>query len=99
MVKHHSADGIFITPSGGESSILLRISGKVGKSLCMRQRHPDEHLNRDFKTVLRTSDRVNSKNGLLQKATTFMKFLSKTPKRVMAYFKHALVQYAKFSAI
>jgi len=52
----------------------------------MHQRHPDEYLNRDFKTVLRTSDRANSKNGLLQKATTFMKFLSKTPERVMAYF-------------
>ena len=86
MVENYSADGIFITLSGGESSILLRISGKVGKSLFMHQRHPDEYLNRDFKTVLRTSDRANSKNGLLQKATTFMKFLSKTPERVMAYF-------------
>lgn len=61
--------------------------------------NPDEYLNRDFKTVLRTSDRAPSKKVLLQKATTFMEFLSKTPERVMAYFKHAPVQYAAFSAI
>jgi len=30
--------------------------------------NPDEYLNRDFKTALRTSDRAMSKNALLQKA-------------------------------
>jgi len=30
--------------------------------------NPDEYLNRDFKTVLRTSDRDKSKNALMQKA-------------------------------
>lgn len=39
--------------------------------------NPDEYLNRDFKTVLRTSDRAPNKKVLLQKATTFMEFLSK----------------------
>jgi len=56
--------------------------------------NPDEYLNRDFKTVLRSSDRADSKTALLQKATAFMDFLVKTPERVMAYFKHAPVSYA-----
>lgn len=61
--------------------------------------NPDEYLNRDFKTELRSSDRATSKKALLQKATRFMAFLSKTPERVMAYFNHAAVQYAAFSDI
>lgn len=56
--------------------------------------NPDEYLNRDFKTVLRTSDRAKSKNVLLQKAQAFMQFLMETPDRVMAYFEHAAVKYA-----
>ena len=56
--------------------------------------NPDEYLNRDFKTVLRTSDRAKSKNALLQKAQTFMQFLIETPERVMAYFAHVAVKYA-----
>lgn len=56
--------------------------------------NPDEYLNRDFKTVLRTSDRAKSKNTLLQKAQDFMQFLMETPERVMAYFRHAAVKYA-----
>jgi len=56
--------------------------------------NPDEYLNRDFKTVLRSSDRAPDKKVLIQKATAFMDFLAKTPERVMAYFKHTAVQYA-----
>lgn len=56
--------------------------------------NPDEYLNRDFKTGLRSSDRATSKKVLLQKATAFMEFLARTPERVMAYFKHSPVQYA-----
>jgi transposase len=56
--------------------------------------NPDEYLNRDFKTVLRSSDRAPDKKVLIQKASAFMDFLVKTPERVMAYFKHAAVQYA-----
>jgi len=36
---------------------------------------------------------------LLQKASQFMEFLSKTPERVMAYFNHSAVQYAASQAI
>lgn len=56
--------------------------------------NPDEYLNRDFKTRLRTSDRAPNKQVLLDKACAFMDFLRNTPERVMAYFKHAAVQYA-----
>lgn len=58
------------------------------------ENNPDEYLNRDFKTVRRSSDRAESKKVLLQKAAAFMVFLVKTPERVMAYIKHSAVQYA-----
>jgi len=61
--------------------------------------NPDEYLNRDFKTELRSSDRATSKKALLSKATTFMERLVKTPERVRAYFKHSAVQYAAFASI
>jgi transposase len=61
--------------------------------------NPDEYLNRDFKTALRSSDRAASKKMLLQKANQFMEFLSKTPERVMAYFNHSAVQYAALQSI
>ena len=61
--------------------------------------NPDEYLNRDFKTELRSADRATSKKALLSKATTFMERLVKTPERVMAYFKHSAVQYAALSPI
>ncbi len=59
----------------------------------------DEYLNRNFKTVLRSSDRAPSKKVLLQKASNFMNYLVNTPERIMAYFKHSAVQYAAFPSI
>lgn len=56
--------------------------------------NPDEYLNRDLKTELRSSDRATTQKALLQKASRFMAFLSKTPERVMAYFNHSTVHYA-----
>lgn len=56
--------------------------------------NPDEYLNREFKTRLRSSDRAQSKSALLEKANAFMEFLRETPQRVMAYFKHSAVRYA-----
>jgi transposase len=61
--------------------------------------NPDEYLNRDFKTELRSSSRATSKKALLQKASQFMAFLSNTPERVMAYFHHVAVQYAALQSI
>jgi transposase len=56
--------------------------------------NPDEYLNRDFKTTLRSSDRASTKKALLDKAMAFMQFLNATPERVKAYFSHAAVAYA-----
>jgi transposase len=56
--------------------------------------NPDEYLNRDFKTRLRSSDRAKNKNALLQKAKDFMQYLADTPERVKAYFSHEAVRYA-----
>jgi len=56
--------------------------------------NPDEYLNRDFKTLLRTSARATTKKSLMDKAAAFMSFLSKTPERVRSYFTHHDVQYA-----
>lgn len=56
--------------------------------------NPDEYLNRDFKTRLRSSDRASSKKALMQKTTAFMEFLAKTPERVIAYFKKSPAQHA-----
>ncbi len=56
--------------------------------------NPDEYLNRELKTRLRSSDRAQSKSAQLEKANAFMKFLKETPQRVMAYFKHSVVHYA-----
>jgi hypothetical protein len=49
------------------------------------QINPDEYLNRDVKTELRSSDRAASKKkALLPKASSFLEYLVKTPERVMA---------------
>lgn len=61
--------------------------------------NPDEYLNRDFKTELRSSDHASSKKALLSKVTTFMERLVKTPERVVAYLKHSAVQYEELSPI
>ncbi len=61
--------------------------------------NPDEYLNRDFKTGLRSSDRATRKKALLKRAAGFMEFLSKKPERVLAYFNHSAVQYAALSSI
>ena len=56
--------------------------------------NPDEYLNRDLKTVLRSSARSKSKDVLLSKATAFMQFLQRTPSRIHSYFAHPAVCYA-----
>jgi transposase len=56
--------------------------------------NPDEYLNRDLKTMLRSSDRSENQGELFKKAATFMESLKKMPERVISYFKHANVRYA-----
>jgi transposase len=50
--------------------------------------NPDEYLNRDFKTALRTGPVSHDKASLLEKATAFMNRLAAMPEHVMRYFRH-----------
>ena len=58
------------------------------------QSNPDEYLNRDFKTHLRSADRCSTRDALLHKAAAFMQFLVNSPQRVRSYFQHDSVVYA-----
>lgn len=56
--------------------------------------NPDEYLNRDFKTALRSGPASRTTEALLQKATAFMDRISALPEHVMPYFRHPSAQYA-----
>lgn len=56
--------------------------------------NPDEYLNRDFKTALRSGPVSYDKASLVEKATAYMNKLATLPERVMAYFRHPCVAYA-----
>ena len=56
--------------------------------------NPDEYLNRDFKTALRSGPVSTDKDTLLNKATAFMTALSSLPEKVRAYFRHPAARYA-----
>jgi len=56
--------------------------------------NPDEYLNRDFKTALRTGPVSHDKASLLEKATAFMNKLAAMPQHVMSYFRHPSATYA-----
>ena len=58
------------------------------------QSNPDEYLNRDFKTQLRSADRCRTPDGLLEKAAAFMQFLVNSPERVKSNCKHDSVAFA-----
>ena len=58
------------------------------------QSNPDEYLNRDFKTQLRSADPCTTSSGLLETAATFMQFLVNTAERVKFYFQPDSVVYA-----
>lgn len=56
--------------------------------------NPDEHLNRDFKTALRTGPVSTDKASLLAKATAFMSKLAALPEHVASYFRHPSALHA-----
>ncbi|MGC9237995.1 MAG: IS630 family transposase, partial [Thiomonas sp.] len=56
--------------------------------------NPDEYLNRDFKTALRTGPMSTDTQSLLEKAKSFMNGLRQLPKKVARYFHHPAVRYA-----
>ena len=56
--------------------------------------NPDEYLNRDFKTALRTGPMSTDTQSLLEKAATFMNGLRQLPEKVARYFHHPAARYA-----
>ena len=56
--------------------------------------NPDEYLNRDFKTALRSGPVSSNKATLLDKALLFMNGLTRLPEKVRAYFRHPAALYA-----
>ena len=56
--------------------------------------NPDEYLNRDFKTALRSGPVSSNKETLLQKVSAFMASISALSEKVRAYFCHPAARYA-----
>lgn len=56
--------------------------------------NPDEVLNRDLKTELRSRAPAKDRFELRALACSFMERLKAMPGRIMRYFEHAPVQYA-----
>lgn len=59
--------------------------------------NPDEYLNRDFKTALRSGPVSSNKETLLQKASAFMAFMASLATlhdKVSAYFRHPAARSA-----
>ncbi|MGC9163773.1 MAG: IS630 family transposase [Thiomonas sp.] len=56
--------------------------------------NPDEYLNRDFKTALRSGPVAKTVDDLKAKALRFMQTLQQAPDHVRSYFRHPLARYA-----
>ena len=57
--------------------------------------NPDEYLNRDLKTTIRSGPIARTAAALLQKARTCMERIAAMPDRVRSYFSHEYVRYAQ----
>ena len=56
--------------------------------------NPDEVLNRDLKTQLRSQAPAKDRSELRSLARSFMARLQFTPERIKRYFQHLSVRYA-----
>ncbi|MGY6275272.1 IS630 family transposase [Methylomonas sp. MgM2] len=56
--------------------------------------NPDEYLNRDFKTALRSGPVSRTTEDLLAKAMAFMNRIANLPEHVSSYFRHPSAVYA-----
>lgn len=56
--------------------------------------NPDEYLNRDLKTTIRSGPIAKTATALLEKARACMERIAAMPDRVRSYFKHEYVRYA-----
>jgi len=63
------------------------------------QLNPDEWLNRDLKTELRTRPATRDRDALKRMACDFLHSLASLPQRVMSYFRHEYVAYASTEAM
>ena len=70
------------------------LSAGPGPTVTAPESNPDEYLNRDFKTALRTGAVSRDPGELLEKATAFMNMLCSMPERISAYFRHPCATYA-----
>jgi hypothetical protein len=61
--------------------------------------NPDEWLNRDLKTELRTRPATGDRGMLKSIALGFLHTLSSMPQRIMSYFNHEHVAYASAMAM
>lgn len=57
--------------------------------------NPDEYLNRDLKTTIRSGPIAKTATALIDKARSCMERIATMPERVRAYFKHEHVRYAQ----
>ena len=63
------------------------------------QMNPDEWLNRDLKTELRTRPAARERDTLRAIAQRFMLTLASTPQRIMNYFDNQHITYASSNAV
>ncbi|THF60400.1 IS630 family transposase [Pseudothauera rhizosphaerae] len=59
------------------------------------EHNPDEYLNRDLKTTLRSGPIARTAHALTEKAKRCMVRIAALPERVRSYFKHEAVRYAQ----
>lgn len=59
------------------------------------EHNPDEYLNRDLKTTLRSGPIARTAHALTEKAKRCMERIAALPERVRSYFKHEAVRYAQ----
>ena len=57
--------------------------------------NPDEYLNRDLKTSIRSGPIAKTATALLEKARACMMSIAAMPDRVRSYFSHEYVRYAQ----
>ena len=57
--------------------------------------NPDEYLNRDLKTTIRSGPIAKTAAPLLEKARMCIERIAAMPDRVRAYFSHEYVRYAQ----
>ena len=63
------------------------------------QMNPDEWINRDLKTELRTRPAARERDSLKSIAERFMRTLASMPQRVMNYFQNQHIAYASANAM